>query len=94
MAWVNAYYNSFTKRLDPLGAVRRPTRTSPSSASSCAPRPTRRPARAADGSTFFQFALRFYNEHGPVVPGTVSLWDEYQAWKADAVRARRRSTAA
>ena len=26
----------------------------------------------------------FYNTHGPVVPGTVSLWDEYQAWKADA----------
>ncbi|MEO5724876.1 MAG: hypothetical protein ABIQ39_10585, partial [Ilumatobacteraceae bacterium] len=25
---------------------------------------------------------RFYNEHGPVVPGTTSLWDEYQAWKA------------
>ena len=35
----------------------------------------------ADGSTFFQFALRFYNEHGPVVPGTTSLWDEYQEWK-------------
>ena len=36
----------------------------------------------ADGSTFFQFALRFYNTHGPVEPGTVSLWDEYQVWKA------------
>ena len=60
----------------------RPTRTSPSSASSCA-RDTDEEARArADGSTFFQFALRFYNEHGPVVPGTVSLWDEYQTWKA------------
>ena len=35
-------------------------------------------------ATFFQFALRFYNTHGPVVPGTVSLWDEYQEWKADA----------
>jgi alkanesulfonate monooxygenase SsuD/methylene tetrahydromethanopterin reductase-like flavin-dependent oxidoreductase (luciferase family) len=35
----------------------------------------------ADGSTFFQFALRFYNDHGPVVPGTVSLWDEYLEWK-------------
>ena len=32
-------------------------------------------------ATFFQFALRFYNEHGPVVPGTTSLWDEYQVWK-------------
>ena len=57
------------------------TRTSPSSASSCARRPTRRRRPRADGWTFFQFALRFYNEHGPVVPGTVSLWDEYQAWK-------------
>jgi hypothetical protein len=35
----------------------------------------------ADGSTFFQFALRFYNDHGPVQPGTLSLWDEYQIWK-------------
>lgn len=35
----------------------------------------------ADGSTFFQFALRFYNTNGPVAPGTLSLWDEYQKWK-------------
>ena len=34
-----------------------------------------------DGSTFFQFALAFYNSHGPVVPGSVTLWDEYQSWK-------------
>jgi len=44
--------------------------------------PTDEEARAkADGSTFFQFALVFYNTNGPVVPGTVSLWDEYQKWK-------------
>ena len=30
-AWVNAYYNAFTKRLDKLVRLRRPTRTSPSS---------------------------------------------------------------
>jgi hypothetical protein len=35
----------------------------------------------ADGWTFFQFALRFYSTHGPVEPGTVNLWHEYQAWK-------------
>jgi alkanesulfonate monooxygenase SsuD/methylene tetrahydromethanopterin reductase-like flavin-dependent oxidoreductase (luciferase family) len=80
-AWVHAYYNAFTKRLDPLG----PYRTNPNiavvSQFMCAA--TDEEARArADGSTFFQFALRFYNEHGPVVPGTVSLWDEYQTWKA------------
>ena len=28
---------------------------------------------AADGATFFQFALRFYAKHGPVAPGSVDL---------------------
>ena len=37
--------------------------------------------RKADGWTFFQFALRFYSTHGVVAPGTVNLWEEYQAWK-------------
>jgi len=37
--------------------------------------------RRAEGWTFFQFALVFYNTHGPVDPGTVNLWDEYLAWK-------------
>ena len=23
----------------------------------------------------------FYNQHGPVVPGSVNLWDEYEKWK-------------
>ena len=81
VAWVNAYYNSYVKRLDPLG----PYATNPNIAIVCQfmCAPTDEEARArADGSTFFQFALRFYNEHGPVVPGTVSLWDEYQTWKA------------
>ena len=35
----------------------------------------------SEGWTFFQFSLRFYNTHGPVVPGTVDLWKEYQSWK-------------
>ena len=35
----------------------------------------------ADGSSFFQFALRFYNTNGPIKPGTLSLWDEYEKWK-------------
>ena len=26
-------------------------------------------------------SLGFYNTNGPVVPGTISLWDEYQNWK-------------
>jgi alkanesulfonate monooxygenase SsuD/methylene tetrahydromethanopterin reductase-like flavin-dependent oxidoreductase (luciferase family) len=81
VAWVNAYYNSFTKRQELLG----PYRTNPNiavvSQFMCADT-DEEARRRADGSTFFQFALRFYNEHGPVEPGTVSLWDEYQVWKA------------
>jgi len=79
-AWVNAYYNNFVHHLDPLG----PYQTNPNiavvSQFMCAPT-DEEALRRADGSTFFQFALRFYNEHGPVVPGTTSLWDEYQVWK-------------
>ena len=79
-AWVNAYYNNYVHHLDPLG----PYQTNPNiavvSQFMCAPT-DEEARRRADGSTFFQFALRFYNEHGPVVPGTTSLWDEYQVWK-------------
>jgi alkanesulfonate monooxygenase SsuD/methylene tetrahydromethanopterin reductase-like flavin-dependent oxidoreductase (luciferase family) len=81
VAWVNAYYNSYVKRLDRLCEHETNPNIAVVSQFMCAE--TDEQAQAmADGSTFFQFALRFYNTHGPVVPGTVSLWDEYQAWKA------------
>jgi alkanesulfonate monooxygenase SsuD/methylene tetrahydromethanopterin reductase-like flavin-dependent oxidoreductase (luciferase family) len=40
--------------------------------------------RRADGATFFQFALRYYGaakarERPP--PGTVNMWELYEAWK-------------
>jgi alkanesulfonate monooxygenase SsuD/methylene tetrahydromethanopterin reductase-like flavin-dependent oxidoreductase (luciferase family) len=79
-AWVNAYYNAFTKRLDKLCDYATNPNIAIVSQFMCAS--TDEEARAkADGSTFFQFALVFYNTNGPVVPGTVSLWDEYQKWK-------------
>ncbi len=79
-AWVNAYYNAFTQRLDKLCDYATNPNIAIVSQFMCAP--TDAEARAkADGSTFFQFALVFYNTNGPVVPGTVSLWDEYQKWK-------------
>src|SRR6187551_2421181 len=84
VAWVNAYYNSFVKRLDPLG----PYRTNPNiavvSQFMCAPTDDEA-RRRADGSTFFQFALRFYaaapGRRRPPA-GTVNMWDEYHKWKA------------
>jgi alkanesulfonate monooxygenase SsuD/methylene tetrahydromethanopterin reductase-like flavin-dependent oxidoreductase (luciferase family) len=79
-AWVNAYYNSYVQRLDPLCEYATNPNIAVVSQFMCAP--TDAEARAkADGSSFFQFALRFYNTNGPIVPGTISLWDEYQAWK-------------
>jgi alkanesulfonate monooxygenase SsuD/methylene tetrahydromethanopterin reductase-like flavin-dependent oxidoreductase (luciferase family) len=81
VAWVNAYYNSYVKRLDKLCEYEANPNIAIVSMFMCAD--TDEQAQAmADGATFFQFALRFYNTHGPVVPGTVSLWDEYQVWKA------------
>ena len=41
-------------------------------------------AQKADGATFFQFALRFYgasSDRKRPAPGTVNMWDEYNAWK-------------
>jgi alkanesulfonate monooxygenase SsuD/methylene tetrahydromethanopterin reductase-like flavin-dependent oxidoreductase (luciferase family) len=47
--------------------------------------------RRAEGVTFFQFSLAYYSGSSGrqkagraaerAAPGTVSLWDEYQAWK-------------
>ena len=79
-AWVNAYYIAFTQRLEKLTDYATNPNIAIVSQFMCAP--TDEEARAmADGSTFFQFALLFYNTNGPVAPGTVSLWDEYQKWK-------------
>ena len=81
VAWVNAYYNAYVKRLDKLCDYQTNPNIAVVSMFMCAD--TDEQAQAmADGATFFQFALRFYNTHGPVEPGTVSLWDEYQEWKA------------
>ena len=80
-AWVNAYYNSFTKRLDLLADYA----TNPNIAVVCGfmcAATDEEAQQKAEGWTFFQFALIFYNTHGPVEPGTVDLWEEYQAWKA------------
>ncbi len=80
-AWVNAYYNSYVHSFEPLAEYQPNPSIAVVSQFMCAP--TDEEAQAmADGSTFFQFALRFYNTNGPVVPGTLSLWDEYQKWKA------------
>lgn len=80
-AWVNAYYNQYTKHLEPLCDYQTNPSIAVVSGFMCCETDEEAEQRA-DGWTFFQFALVFYNKHGPVVPGTVNLWDEYQKWKA------------
>ena len=79
-AWVHAYYNAFTKRQQRLCDYQPNANIALVSQFMCAETDEIAHAKA-DGSSFFQFALRFYNSHGPVAPGSVSLWEEYLAYR-------------
>ena len=79
-AWVHAYYNAYTQRLETLTDYVTNPAIAVVSQFMCAP--TDEEARSkAEGSSFFQFALGFYNSHGPVDPGTVDLWEEYLVYR-------------
>jgi alkanesulfonate monooxygenase SsuD/methylene tetrahydromethanopterin reductase-like flavin-dependent oxidoreductase (luciferase family) len=81
-AWVHAYYNAMTKRLDKLADYPVNPNIALVSMFMCAE--TDEEARArADGATFFQFCLRYYNspDRRRPEPGEVNMWDEYTAWK-------------
>ena len=79
-AWVHTYWNALTKRLDKLADYPINPNIAVVSQFMCA-ETDEEAERRADGASFFQFALLFYNRHGPVVPGSISLWDEYQQWR-------------
>ncbi len=82
-AWVHAYYNAFTKRQEKLTEYRTNPNLALVSYFMCAPT-DEEARRRADGVTFFQFALRYYaaaQGRERAKPGTVNLWDEYNAWK-------------
>ena len=78
-AWVNAYYNSYVKRLEKLADYATNPNIAVVSGFMCA-ETDEEAYRKSDGWTFFQFALRFYATHGVIEPGSVSLWDEYLKW--------------
>jgi alkanesulfonate monooxygenase SsuD/methylene tetrahydromethanopterin reductase-like flavin-dependent oxidoreductase (luciferase family) len=91
-AWVHAYYNSFVKRQQKLTDYQSNCNIAMVSYFMCAE--TDEEARQrAEGVTFFQFALAYYSgsrNRERAAPGTVSLWNEYQAWKrANPERAER-----
>jgi alkanesulfonate monooxygenase SsuD/methylene tetrahydromethanopterin reductase-like flavin-dependent oxidoreductase (luciferase family) len=81
-AWVHAYYNAMTRDLDRLCDYPVNPNIALVSMFMCAE--TDEEARArADGATFFQFCLRYYNtpDRKRPEPGEVNMWDEYTAWK-------------
>ena len=79
-AWVATYYDAFVNRQEKLtDYVANPNIALVSGFMCC--ETDEEALEKADGWTFFQFALRFYSKHGPVEPGSVSLWEEYQGWK-------------
>jgi alkanesulfonate monooxygenase SsuD/methylene tetrahydromethanopterin reductase-like flavin-dependent oxidoreductase (luciferase family) len=82
-AWVHSYYNGFTKRLAKLADYRTNPNIALVSMFMCA-KTDEEARRRADGATFFQFALRYYGastSRERPAPGTVNMWEEYQAWK-------------
>jgi alkanesulfonate monooxygenase SsuD/methylene tetrahydromethanopterin reductase-like flavin-dependent oxidoreductase (luciferase family) len=82
-AWVHAYYNAITKRLEPLADYPLNPNIALVSMFMCAE--TDEEARAkADGATFFQFCLRFYSasrDRKRPKPGELDMWQEYNKWK-------------
>jgi alkanesulfonate monooxygenase SsuD/methylene tetrahydromethanopterin reductase-like flavin-dependent oxidoreductase (luciferase family) len=79
--WVAAYYNAFTNNLSKLCDYQTNPNIAMVTPLMCAASDEEAIAKA-DGWTFFQFALRYYGTHPLIPPGSVNLWNEYEAWRA------------
>ncbi len=84
-AWVHSYYNAITKRLDKLADYPVNPNIALVSMFMCA-KTDEEARRRAEGSTFFQFALRYYGASASrqrPSAGSVNMWNEYEKWKRD-----------
>jgi alkanesulfonate monooxygenase SsuD/methylene tetrahydromethanopterin reductase-like flavin-dependent oxidoreductase (luciferase family) len=79
-AWVNAYFNAYTKDLARLADYRTNPNIAVVSGFMCCPTDEEANLKA-DGWTFFAFALRYYSTHVPGEPGAIDLWEKYQAFR-------------
>jgi alkanesulfonate monooxygenase SsuD/methylene tetrahydromethanopterin reductase-like flavin-dependent oxidoreductase (luciferase family) len=82
-AWVHAYYNAFTKRQELLAGYRTNPNIALVSLFMCA-ETDEEARRKADGSTFFQFCLRYYSanrDRRRAAPGEANMWNLYNDWK-------------
>jgi alkanesulfonate monooxygenase SsuD/methylene tetrahydromethanopterin reductase-like flavin-dependent oxidoreductase (luciferase family) len=94
-AWVHAYYNAFTTKLDKLENYQTNPNIALVSYFMCA-ETDEEARRRAEGATFFQFALQFYGAskgRQRPAPGTVNMWDEYNKWKRENPDQAKRSIA-
>jgi alkanesulfonate monooxygenase SsuD/methylene tetrahydromethanopterin reductase-like flavin-dependent oxidoreductase (luciferase family) len=80
-AWVNAYYNTFTRNQEKLTDYQSNPNIAVVGGFMCC-ETDEEAWEKADGWTFFQFAWQLYNKEGPFEPGTVNFWDKYQEWKS------------
>jgi alkanesulfonate monooxygenase SsuD/methylene tetrahydromethanopterin reductase-like flavin-dependent oxidoreductase (luciferase family) len=83
-AWVHAYYNAITKRLDRLADYQINPNIALVSYFMCA-RTDEEARKRAEGAMFFQFALGFYGaQPGRKRPpaGTVNMWEEFEKYRA------------
>ncbi|MFM7121727.1 MAG: LLM class flavin-dependent oxidoreductase [Gammaproteobacteria bacterium] len=80
-AWCHAYYNEYLHRRDLLCDYQPNPNLAVVAPFMCCETDEEAEAKM-DGWSFFQFALVLYNKEGPFEPGTVNLWERYQAWKA------------
>ena len=78
--WVAAYYNAFVNDQKPLTDYQTNANLAMVTPLMCAATDAEAIAKA-DGWTFFQFALKYYGTHPLIPPGSVNIWDEYQAWR-------------
>lgn len=80
-AWVHAYYNAYTMRLEKLCDYATNPNIAVVSQFMCAPTDEKAAARA-EGSSFFQFALGYYSTHPPkVMPDFHAREGAHQEWK-------------
>ncbi len=82
VAWVHAYYRAFVNHPQKLADYQTNPNIAMVSALMCSTS-EEEARRRAEGWSFFQFALVYYNKEGPIAPGTVNLWDKYLESKND-----------
>ena len=75
-AWVHAYYNAYTRRLDKLCDYQTNPNIAVVSQFMCAPTDEEASGRPR-GRRSSSSPSRYYATHPPGVPGEIKLWDEY-----------------